>query len=99
MPIGVQERNMLRYASACRFVYNQTLAWQTEHYSKDKTVQFSYVKLANLLPVWKKEWQWLSDSPSQVLHQALKDLERYYKNFFAKRTKLLSYLMAYEIKW
>lgn len=55
MPIGVQERNMLRYASACRFVYNQTLAWQTEHYSKDKTVQFSYVKLANLLPVWKKE--------------------------------------------
>ena len=87
MPIGEQERNMRRYAGSCRFVYNQALAWQTERYAKDKTVQFSYVTLANLLPIWKKEFKWLSDSPSQVLQQALKDLERSYKNFFAKRAK------------
>ena len=87
MPIGEQEHNMRRYAGSCRFVYNQALAWQTERYAKDKTVQFSYVTLANLLPIWKKEFKWLSDSPSQVLQQALKDLERSYKNFFAKRAK------------
>lgn len=87
MPIGAQEHNMRRYAGSCRFVYNQALAWQTERYAKDKTVQFSYVTLANLLPIWKKEFKWLSDSPSQVLQQALKDLERSYKNFFAKRAK------------
>lgn len=66
MPIGEQEHNMRRYAGSCRFVYNQALAWQTERYAKDKTVQFSYVTLANLLPIWKKEFKWLSDSPSQV---------------------------------
>ncbi|PVU64736.1 transposase, partial [Plesiomonas shigelloides] len=36
---------------------------------------------------WKKapETQWLKESPSQPLQQALKDLERAYKNFFQKR--------------
>ncbi|WP_150125092.1 transposase [Aquaspirillum sp. LM1] len=29
--------------------------------------------------------QWLTDSPSQTLQQSLKDLERAYSNFFAKR--------------
>uniref|UniRef100_UPI0038F7FB5D RNA-guided endonuclease InsQ/TnpB family protein n=1 Tax=Streptomyces scabiei TaxID=1930 RepID=UPI0038F7FB5D len=31
------------------------------------------------------ETKWLSDSPSQTLQQPLKDLDRAYKNFFAKR--------------
>ncbi len=36
---------------------------------------------------WKNatETQWLKDSPSQLLQQSLKDLERAYKNFFQKR--------------
>jgi putative transposase len=87
MPIGEQERNMRRYAGACRFVFNKALAWQIEAYDKDNTVNFSYAKLANLLPVWKKEFVWLCESPSQTLQQVLKDLERGYKNFFAKRAK------------
>jgi len=40
-----------------------------------------------LLPHWKAETEtkWLCESPSQTLQQALKDLDRAYKNFFAKR--------------
>jgi putative transposase len=28
MPHGQQQRNMRRFAGACRFVFNQSLAWQ-----------------------------------------------------------------------
>lgn len=78
---------MRRFAGACRFVFNKALAWQIEQYAADKTVKFSYARLANLLPLWKQgpAIQWLKESPSQCLQQTLKDLERAYKNFFAKR--------------
>ena len=82
-----QTRAMRRYAGACRFVYNKALAWQNEQYAADKTFKFSYTKLANLLPDWKKDsaTAWLKESPSQTLQQALKNLEASFKNFFAKR--------------
>jgi putative transposase len=86
-PNGEQQRDMRRFAGACRFVFNKALAWQSEQYAADKTVKFSYTTLANLLPLWKQDptLQWLKESPSQPLQQTLKDLERAYKNFFAKR--------------
>ncbi|PLY15654.1 MAG: transposase, partial [Sedimenticola sp.] len=39
------------------------------------------------MPLWKQDpaTEWLKASPSQCLQQTLKDLERAYKNFFAKR--------------
>ncbi|MFC3333034.1 RNA-guided endonuclease InsQ/TnpB family protein [Paenalcaligenes hominis] len=86
-PNGAQRRNMRRFAGACRFVFNRALAWQKDRYAADSTTKFSYTVLANFLPVWKKEKEtvWLKHAPSQCLQQALKDLERAYKNFFAKR--------------
>ena len=87
MPNGEQIRAMRRFAGACRFVYNKGLAWQKEQYAANQSCQFSYTKLANLLPIWKKEQatSWLKDAPSQALQQALKNLESSYRNFFAKR--------------
>jgi len=84
---GEQQRAMRRFAGACRFVFNKALAWQSEQYAADKTIKFSYTALANLLPLWKQDpaLHWLKESPSQPLQQTLKDLERAYKNFFAKR--------------
>jgi hypothetical protein len=46
---------MRQYAGACRFVYNQALAWQKAQYEKDPNNKFSYATLANLLPSWKKD--------------------------------------------
>ena len=39
------------------------------------------------LPLWKREvgQEWLKDPPSQALQHALKDLDKAYQNFFAKR--------------
>jgi putative transposase len=87
MPHGQQQRKMRRFAGACRFVFNKSLAWQKEQYASDQTIRFSYTDLANLLPLWKQDpnLAWLKESPSQTLQQTLKDLERAYINFFSKR--------------
>ncbi|MGL4192444.1 MAG: RNA-guided endonuclease InsQ/TnpB family protein, partial [Vibrio sp.] len=85
-PNGQQERDMRRFAGACRFVFNKSLALQNENHEAGNKF-LSYVKMAAWLVEWKKapETQWLKESPSQPLQQALKDLERAYKNFFQKR--------------
>ena len=46
-----------------------------------------YVAMARELTAWRNgsETPWLKDSPVHPLQHALKDLERAYKNFFAKR--------------
>ncbi|WP_105517729.1 RNA-guided endonuclease InsQ/TnpB family protein [Escherichia coli] len=85
-PGGQQEREMRRFAGACRFVFNRALARQNEnHEAGNKYIP--YGKMASWLVEWKNatETQWLKDSPSQPLQQSLKDLERAYKNFFRKR--------------
>lgn len=77
---------MRRFAGACRFIFNRSLALQNEnHGAGDKYIP--YTKMASWLIEWKanSETQWLRDVPSQTLQQSLKDLERGYKNFFQKR--------------
>jgi putative transposase len=86
-PNGEQQRKMRRVAGSCRFVFNKALAWQMEQYQHDATTRFSYARLANFLPDWKKDLLWLKDAPSQALQQSIKDLERAYQNFFAKRAE------------
>ena len=65
MPNGEQQRNMRQFAGACRFVYNQALAWQKSAYALDNTQKFSYTKIANILPRWKADpcTKWLKDAP------------------------------------
>ena len=57
-PNGEQQRQMRRFAGACRVVFNEALALQkTSH----------------------------EEAPVHPQQQALKDLERVYTHFFAKR--------------
>ncbi|WP_338883872.1 transposase [Xenorhabdus sp. TH1] len=85
-PNGQQERDMRRFAGACRFVFNRALALQNENHAAGNKY-LPYTKMASWLIEWKSvpETQWLKESPSQPLQQSLKDLERGYKNFFQKR--------------
>ena len=85
MPNGEQIRKMKQFCGCSRFVFNKALAYQNEQYEADKSFKFSYNKLANLLPEWKREFVWLKDCHSQTLQSSLKDLESALKNFFAKR--------------
>ena len=85
-PNGEQQRNMRRFAGSCRFVFNKALALQkANHEAGNKFI--GYVAMAKYLTAWRNsaETGWLSEAPVHPLQHALKDLERAYKNFFAKR--------------
>ena len=84
MPDGEQQRDMRRFAGSCRFVYNKALAMQKSLYEQGQKKQ-GYAGLCKSLVEWKAETTWLTETPSQALQQTLKDLERAYSNFFAKR--------------
>lgn len=86
MPDGEQQRNMRRFAGACRFVFNKALAAQTSRHKQGEK-KLGYAGLCKELTDWRNgaETAWLSQAPIHPLQQALKDLERAYANFFAKR--------------
>ena len=86
MPNGEQIRKMKQFCGCARFVFNRALAYQNEQYQKDNSFKFSYRKIADLLPEWKRELTWLKDCHSQVLQQSIKDLDKAFENFFAKRS-------------
>jgi putative transposase len=86
MPNGQQERQIRRFAGSCRFVFNKALALQKERYEQGEK-KLGYARLCKLLTEWRHsaETAWLADAPVHPLQQTLKDLERAYSNFFAKR--------------
>lgn len=85
-PNGEQQCDMRRFAGACRFVYNKVLALQKANYEAGGKF-IGYVAMAKHLTEWRNSTQtpWLKDAPVHPLQHALKDMERAYKNFFAKR--------------
>ncbi len=86
MPSGEQQRQMRRFAGSCRFVFNRALALQKERYEQGEQ-KLAYAGLCKRLTEWRNrpETAWLADAPVHPLQQTLKDLERAYRNFFAKR--------------
>ncbi len=91
-PNGEQQRFMLRFAGSCRFVFNKALALQQDRHKAGEK-KLGYAALCKLLTEWKTEPEtlWLNETPSQALQQALKNLERAYKNFFEKRADFPRY--------
>ena len=86
IPNGEQQRQMRRFAGSCRFVFNKALALQKERHEKGEQ-KLGYAGLCKLLTEWRNgtETPWLKDAPTHPLQQTLKDLERAYVNFFARR--------------
>jgi putative transposase len=81
-----QQRQMRRFAGSCRYVFNKALALQQARYEHGEK-KLGYAGLCKRLTEWRNstETAWLSDAPVHPLQQSLKDLERAYTNFFAKR--------------
>jgi len=86
MPDCQQERQNLHFTGAYRFVYNKALALQKERYEQGEK-KLGYAGLCKMLTGWRNsaETAWLADAPVHPFQQTLKDLERAYSNFFAKR--------------
>jgi putative transposase len=87
-PNGEQRRNLRRFAGSCRFVFNRALALQRSRFEAGEK-RLGYGGLCKVLTHWRhsSETPWLNDAPLHPLQQALKDLERAYTNFFAKRAE------------
>lgn len=85
-PDGEQDRSMRRISGACRFVFNKALALQKENHDAGNKF-IGYVSMAKMLTEWRNstETPWLKEAPCHPLQHALKDLDKAYKNFFAKR--------------
>lgn len=85
-PNGEQQRNLRRFAGSCRFVFNKALAMQKALYEQGEK-KLGYAGLCKALTAWRNsdDTAWLADAPVHPLQQTLKDLERAYTNFFAKR--------------
>jgi len=65
-----------KFSGCSRFVFNKAL-----EIAINSASAFNYTKSANSLPSLKKENSWLSEPPSQILQQSLKDLEKAFKNY------------------
>ena len=87
-PTSQQERDLRRFAGACRFVYNRGLALQQARYEAGEK-KLSYAGLCKELTKWRNgsETPWLKDAPVHPLQQSLKDLEIAYRNFFEGRAR------------
>lgn len=84
-PNTAQRQLFARFAGCCRFVFNHGLAARKASYeSEGKTL--SYADQSKTLPNLKKAegTAWLSEVHSQVLQQALKDLDSAYQHFFRR---------------
>lgn len=86
IPNCQQQRDIRRFAGSCRFVFNKALAMQSERYARGEQ-KLGYAGLCKQLTEWRNtpETEWLADAPVHPLQQSLKDLERAYANFFARK--------------
>lgn len=90
-PTPEQRQKFVHFAGSCRFVYNKILTMNDARYETAwfnlHNPRISYNDSAGLLKLWKQsdEYSWLKEIDSQVLQQALKDLDRAYTNLFTGR--------------
>lgn len=83
-----QSEKLMQMAGAKRFVFNWALAKRRDYYEANQK-SLSSKELSNALTALKPEDEtnWLKGCDSQMLQQALKDVDRAFKNFFEGRTK------------
>jgi putative transposase len=91
-PNAAQEHLFAVNFGQARFVYNHFLAERKAYYEAHKSEAKKgltyYDNTARLRGMKREEpFTWLKEAHSQVLQQALKDLDQAYQNFFAKRAK------------
>ena len=84
VPNGAQRQSMSRFAGCKRVVCNKALELQSANYAAGNTY-IRYESFAKNLGPWRAEMVWLGEAPYHTLQQGLKDLDKAFKNFFAKR--------------
>ncbi|NTU84497.1 MAG: helix-turn-helix domain-containing protein, partial [Chloroflexales bacterium] len=88
MPTAEQEAVFFQWAGARRWVFNWSLARRQAHYratGKSLTVTQLCAELTALKR--QPETAWLREMNAQSLQQAIRDLDKAFGNFFARRAK------------
>ena len=87
-PKGWQTQRLHGFAGSCRYVFNRALALQQERRQQGHK-RIGYADLCRLLTGWRgnRETAWLAQAPVHPLQQSLKDLDRAWISFFAKRSR------------
>ena len=78
-----EQKNLINRTLGCvRFIYNQGLAYRIKQYRAGEKV--NYADTCALLTIMKQteEYEFLKEVDSVALQQALRDLDRAYKNFY-----------------
>ncbi len=87
-PTPAQAEQLYQMAGAKRFVFNWALARRKDHYAEHGEGLSAKVLSADLTDLKKRpDTEWLKGVDSQLLQQALKDVDRAYQNFFDKRSR------------
>jgi len=80
-PTKKQMEFLNRQIGHCRFVYNKLLEMAKEFYEKENK-NWNYYAYKKLLPKLKEKYPFLKEANSQSLQEAVKWLDRAFKNFF-----------------
>ena len=83
-----QARQFARTAGCCRYVYNRALALNEERFERGEK-RLGFAALCKQLTGWRHapETAWLAEASAQALQQALRNLERSYRNRFEGRAE------------
>jgi putative transposase len=85
-PTDVQKAHLVQAFGCVRWVWNQSLSVMTATY-RETGKGVSAFNMKKQIPVWKQEYEWLSECYSQCLQQSVLNLSQAFINFFDGRTQ------------
>lgn len=83
-PTDEQKELLAKTFGSVRFVWNSILDWRSKEYTLNQT-KINYSASSTKLTKLKSEFVWLNEISSVALQQTLRDQDRAFSNFFAKR--------------
>ena len=85
-PSEVQKQLIEKSFGCSRFIYNNMLALQIKTY-EEQGKSYSKYDLVKMIPLLKKEYEWLKEVDSTCLQSTIDDLDNAYQNFFREIKK------------
>lgn len=82
-PTSKQANQMAQIAGACRFIYNLALEQRRDWWRPGRN--FSFASQCRELTALRGDVDWLKAAPVHALQQALRDLDKAYRNWWAGR--------------
>jgi putative transposase len=83
-PTEAQQAHLAQAFGCARWVWNQSLATMTTTY-QETGKGVTAMSMKKRIPLWKKEFEWLSECYSQCLQQSILTLGVAFRNFFDGR--------------